>query len=103
MSAENLVRALCARHGLPVEAGTPFLPLVRKALLSEDGARERILRLVDGALADRGEQMVGGLHDVNGDDRVLIAVARVLHPWVPSEGMLDLGSSLDQQRGEGAA
>jgi hypothetical protein len=104
MSAESLVRALCARHGLPVEAGTPFLPLVRKALRSEDETRTRILRLVDGALADRGEQMVGGLQDPLGDDRVLIAVARVLHPWVPSESMLDLGSSsLDQQRGEGAA
>ncbi len=103
MSAENLVRALCARHGLPVEAGTPFLPLVRKALLSAEDDRKRLLQLVDGALADRGEQLLSGCHDKNGDDRVLIAVARVLHPWVPSDGMLDLGSSLDQQRGEGAA
>lgn len=103
MSAEDLVCALCARHGLPVEAGTPFLPLVRKALLSADDDRQRILRLVDGALADRSEQLVAGRGDKSGDDRVLVAVARVLHPWVPSEPMLDLGSSLDQQRGEGAA
>lgn len=102
MSAENLVRALCARHGLPEAAGTPFLPLVRKALLATDGTRDRILRLVDEALADRSEALAGGSKDPAGDDRVLVAVARVLHGWTPSEGMLDLGSSLDRYRSEGA-
>jgi hypothetical protein len=102
MSAENLLRALCARHGLPEEAGTPFLPLVRKALIATDDSRERILRLVDEALADRSEALAAGARDPAGDERVLVAVARVLHPWTPSEGILDLGSSLDQRRGEGA-
>ncbi len=102
MSAENLVRALCARHGLPAQAGTPYLPLVRKALQSTDGTRERVLRLVDEALAERAEALAAGSRDKAGDDRVLTAVARVLHPWSPSEGMLDLGSSLDRRRGEGA-
>ena len=102
MSAENLVRALCARHGLPEEAGTPFLPLVRKALASTDGTRERILRLVDESLAERGEALARGSRDPAGDDRVLIAVARTLHPWTPSEGILDLGSTLDRQHGEGS-
>ena len=102
MSAENLVRALCARHGLPAEAGTPYLPLVRKALLSTDGTRERVLRLVDEALADQAETLANARKDKLGDDRVLVAVARVLHPWTPSEGMLDLGSTLDRHRGEGA-
>jgi hypothetical protein len=102
MSAENLVRALCARHGLPEDAGLPFLPLVRKALLATDGTRERILRLVDDALGERGDQLAKGSRDPAGDDRVLVAVARVLHPWTPSEGMLDLGSSLDRQHGDGA-
>lgn len=102
MSAENLVRALCARHGLPEDAGIPFLPLVRKALVATDGTRERILRLVDDALGERGEALAKGSRDPAGDDRVLVAVARVLHPWTPSEGMLDLGSSLDRQHGDGA-
>lgn len=102
MSAENLVRALCARHGLPAEAGTPYLPLVRKALLSTDGTRERVLRLVDEALAERADVLAGGLRDAAGDDRVMVSVARVLHGWSPSEGMLDLGSSLDRRHGEGA-
>ncbi len=102
MSAENLVSALCARHGLPVEAGTPYLPLVRKALQSTDGTRERVLRLVDEALAERGEELANGLRNPAADESVLVAVARVLHPWTPSEGMLDLGSSLDRHRGEGA-
>ena len=102
MSAENLVRALCARHGLPEEAGTPFLPLVRKALLATDGTRDRILRLVDEALADRSDALANGSRDPAGDDRVLVAVARVLNGWTPSEGMLDMGSSLDRYRSEGA-
>ncbi|MBL8861616.1 MAG: hypothetical protein JNK02_06345 [Planctomycetes bacterium] len=102
MSAEHLVRALCARHGLPDEAGTPFLPLVRKALLATDTTRERILRLVDEALADRADAVANGTRDAAGDDRVLMAVARVLHPWTPSEGILDLGSTLDRHHGEGA-
>jgi hypothetical protein len=102
MSAEHLVRALCARHGLPETAGTPFLPLVRKALLATDATRERILRLVDEALADRSEALASGRKTPDADDRVLVAVARVLHPWMPSEGILDLGSSLDPRRGEGA-
>ncbi len=103
MSAEHLVRALCARHGLPEEAGTPFLPLVRKALQSTDGTRERILRLVDEALGERGEALATGSRNPAGDDRVLIAVARVLHAWTPSDGMLDLGSSMDPFRSsEGA-
>jgi hypothetical protein len=97
MSAEHLVRALCARHGLPSDAGTPFLPLVRKALLSPDGVRERILRLVDEALAERSEALADARPGERGDDQVLVAVARVLHQWTPSESMLDLGSSLDRQ------
>jgi len=101
MSAENLVRALCARHGLPEEAGTPFLPLVRKALAATDGTRERILRLVDESLAERGEALARGSRDAAGDDRVLIAVARTLHPWTPTEGILDLGSTMDRKHGDG--
>jgi len=97
MSAEHLVRALCARHGLPESAGTPFLPLVRKALLATDGARERVLRLVDEALGERGEALATGSRNSAGDDRVLVAVARVLHGWTPTDGMLDLGSSLESE------
>jgi hypothetical protein len=102
MSADELVRALCARHGLPPTAGAPFLPLVRKALASADDSRERILRLVDEALADRADALANERVDAAADDRVLVAVARVLHPWTPSEAMLDLGSSLDRKPGDAA-
>ncbi len=97
MSADELIRALCARHGLPPEAGAAFLPLVRKALASVDASRDRLLRLVDEALAERADALSSGVQERRAADRTLVAVARVLHTWSPSEGMLDLGSSLDRR------
>jgi hypothetical protein len=59
MTPENLLRAMCERHGLPLEYGRRLLPLVRRAMEAPDEVRERILALVDGNLANRvgdGEQ-----------------------------------------------
>jgi hypothetical protein len=94
MNPENVVRALCARHGLPPEAGVPYMSLVEKALAAPDDLRERLLTLVDGSLAQRAQ----GIPDdpamwKEADREVLLAVARVLHGWTPSAPMLDLGST----------
>lgn len=94
MNPENVVRALCARHGLPPEAGVPYLSLVEKALAAPDEVRDRLLTLVDGSLAQRAQGIPEESAPRQDADReVLMAVARVLHGWTPSTPMLDLGSS----------
>jgi hypothetical protein len=95
MNAENLLRAMCERHGLSPEAGARLLPLVRRALAAPADVRDRILRLVDTNLkgCPSGQIEPDKLwRDL--DNEVLIAVARVLHAWTPSAPMLDLGSQL---------
>ena len=99
MTPENLLRSMCERHGLPADYGRRLLPLVRKAMEAPDEVRERILALVDGNLANRAQGGAEGeahvdAHLEGSDHEVLIAVARVLHDWTPSEPMLDLGSTL---------
>jgi hypothetical protein len=97
MSPEDLVRALCQRHGLPAEAGAPYLELVTKALQAPNDVRDRILKLVDAGLAERARADVPERRALTEAEReVLIAVARVLHTWTPSGSMLDLGSTLGQ-------
>ncbi len=97
MNPEDLVSAMCARHGLPPESGAHLLPLVKKALEAPDAIRNRILTVVDGSLALTAQGRAGGDRVWSDVDReVLIAVARVLHGWAPSDSMLDLGSSLDR-------
>lgn len=95
MNAENLLRAMCERHGLPPDYGARLLPLVRRALQAPEDVRDRILRLVDTNLKTcsggpvEPEKLWRDL-----DNEVLLAVARVLHAWTPSAPMLDLGSQL---------
>lgn len=97
MSPEDLVRALCQRHGLPAEAGAPYLDLVAKALLAPDDVRDRILKLVDAGLSERATAELTQKRALTDAEReVLVAVARVLHTWTPSGSMLDLGSTLGQ-------
>jgi hypothetical protein len=95
MTPENLLRSMCERHGLPADYGRRLLPLVRKAMEAPDEVRERILALVDGNLANRAQGSAEVEAHLEGSDQeVLVAVARVLHDWTPSEPMLDLGSTL---------
>lgn len=93
MNAENLLRAMCERHGLPPDHGVRLLPLVRRALQAPDAVRDRILRLVDGNLRGCAEGRIDSeklWRDL--DHEVLVAVARVLHTWSPTTPMLDLGA-----------
>ena len=95
MTPENLLRSMCERHGLPADYGQRLLPLVRRAMEAPDEVRERILALVDGNLANRAQGEADEdevARDL--DEDILLAVARVLHGWSPSEPLFDLGSSL---------
>lgn len=104
MNPEELVRALCQRHGLPAAAGAPYLDLVTKALGASDEVRDRILKLVDAGLAERARNGTDLKPALTAAEReVLIAVARVLHTWTPSGSMLDLGSTLKRLGQDGEA
>jgi hypothetical protein len=95
MTPEDLVRALCARHGLPPEAGAPYLILVQKALTAPDEVRDRILTLVNEGLSQRAQGLTAVPPAGQEVDReILVAIAKVLHTWAPSDSMLDLGSTL---------
>lgn len=89
MEAERLLEALCRRHGLDTTAGDELLPLVRWALGAPPEVRERVLETVERSLglADRHAR------ERAADEAMLRAVARVLHDWSPSRGILDLGGS----------
>jgi hypothetical protein len=95
MSPEDTLRALCERNQVPYDEGQRYLPLIRSALEAPDLTRERMLALVDRNLQQRHEGSAG--HEKLARDlehETLLAVARVLHDWTPSEPLLDLGSSL---------
>jgi hypothetical protein len=95
MTPENLLRSMCERHGLPADYGQRLLPLVRRAMEAPDEVRERILALVDGNLANRAQGEPPKDDAARGpDEDILLAVARVLHGWSPSEPLFDLGTSL---------
>jgi hypothetical protein len=97
MNPEDLVRALCNRHGLPEAAGAPYLDLVTKALAASNDVRDRILKLVDAGLSERARTDAVQKRALTEAEReVLLAVARVLHTWTPTGSMLDLGSTLGQ-------
>ena len=102
MIPENLVEALCRRHGLPTSVGTRLVPLVRRALHSPDAIRDRILALVDRNLAKiaAGQATEDSIW-LDIDKEVLISVARVLHGWSPSDQMLDFNSLSTPKRVEG--
>jgi hypothetical protein len=88
---------MCRRHGLTFDRASSLLPIVQRALEASDGARDRLLLMVDSSLAKRSpgsptEDRDGLKRDV--DEEVLIAVSIVLHGWRPSGKMLDLGGGL---------
>jgi hypothetical protein len=90
MDPEQLLAELCRRHGVPPERGARLLPLVRWALEAAEPVRERILGVVEETLASRalGEESPSALAAANRS--LLLAVARVLHDWTPSEGLLGM-------------
>ncbi len=79
------------------------LSLVRQALKSPLEVRHRILLLVDGNLAERarGERSSEKAHGARDED-ILRAIARVMHSWTPSEGVLGLGHLNLEGEGEGS-
>jgi hypothetical protein len=96
MTPEELLKRMCVRHGLPPDYATKLIPVVRRAMDSPDEVRERILAMVDGNLrqhaADRDDPPV---LSQDPDDAVLMAVARLMHHWTPSDAALDPETGFD--------
>jgi hypothetical protein len=95
MTPEDTLRALCERTQVPYSDGERLLPIVRRALEAPDATRERILALVERNLQQRGGGSAGSeklARDL--ENEILLAVARVLHDWTPSDPLLNLGGTL---------
>jgi len=87
---EELLRRMCLRHGLPPDYAIRLIPVVRRAMSSPDEIRERILAMVDGNLAQHAaDRSLAPPEARDPDDAVLLAVARLMHHWTPSETALD--------------
>lgn len=90
MDPETLLNQLCERHGVSRNEGYRLLPLVRWALRGPDDTREKILAVVEQTLAMRaGNHENDGTLELAADRAILAAVARVLHDWTPSTGLID--------------
>ncbi|MAF67556.1 MAG: hypothetical protein CMJ84_18110 [Planctomycetes bacterium] len=99
MDPETLLNQLCERHGVSRNEGYRLLPLIRWALRGPDETREKILAVVEQTLAVRaGEGEDDGSLEHAADQAILVAVARVLHDWTPSTGLID--SAEDGEFGE---
>jgi len=97
MTPEDTLRSLCERNQVPYSEGQRLLPVVRRAFEAPDWTRDRILALVDQNLQQRIPGAGAAAQEKLARDiehETLLAVARVLHDWTPSEPLLDLGSSL---------
>jgi len=91
MTPDEMLREMCRRHGLPPDYAVRLIPLVRRAMDSPEEVRRKILAMVDGNLAQHAadlEERSEAEHDP--EEGVLVAVARLMHHWTPSETVLDL-------------
>lgn len=98
MDPRRLLRKMCDRHGLEYSHVERLEPLVKRALDSPDTVRDRILNLVEENLVRRTgvstspDSREAISQDL--DEEVLVSVARVLHNWLPSGKVLDVGGAL---------
>ena len=100
MNPESTLRSLCERNQVPYSLGERLLPIVRRALESPDETRDRILALVERNLRLRAEGGDGEERlDRDLEHELLLAVARVLHDWGPTDPFLDLGKNWGKNLG----
>lgn len=84
MTPRSILRDLCDRYGLPEADGERLLPLIERALKAPPGVRERILELVEDNLQRESRRRSACLEQAQ-DERMLLAVAKILHPWTPPD------------------
>ena len=94
---EELLRRMCLHHGLPPDYAIRLIPVVRRAMSSPEEIRERILAMVDGNLAQHAaDRTQAPIEARDPDDAVLLAVARLMHHWTPSDNALDPQTGLGE-------
>jgi hypothetical protein len=95
MTPELFLRTLCEQNAVPYSLGVRLLPLVRRAFEAPLDVRDRILLLVDRNLREQAEGLPESERMAHRmEEQMLVAVARVLHEWSPSEPMLDVSERL---------
>ena len=87
MSAEEKLQELCRRYGLPRSRSDDLLPLVERALRSPPRIGRCLLAVVEATLATQAASAGGDRARLREqlDQRVLVALAGVLHGWNPDE------------------
>lgn len=85
MSAEEKLQELCRRYGLPRSRSGDLLPLVERALSSPPRIGRCLLAVVEATLATKAAGAGADRHRMREqlDQRVLVALAGVLHDWNP--------------------
>jgi hypothetical protein len=82
MTPEEKLRQLCRRYAVPADEAGDLLPLVQRGLGTPGTVGRCLLAVVEAALATRGAGTQAGQRE-RLDDRVLVALAGVLHDWEP--------------------
>ena len=78
MDARTELERLCTRYAVPLEHGQRLLPLIERALRAPPELRQRILEVVEATLNADAEELS---RSKDLEQRILIAVAQVLHAW----------------------
>jgi len=92
MTPLDLIRELCARHGVAESFGLRLRPLIERALKSPPEARRRILDMVERSFAQEAtREGRAGRTLPEADRRILTTVAGILHAWDPPEWLKQWG------------
>jgi hypothetical protein len=85
MSAEEKLQELCRRYGLPRSGSDHLLPLVERGLSSPPRIGRCLLAVVEATLATQAAAAGADRARLREqlDQRVLLALASVLHDWEP--------------------
>ena len=84
MNAEQKLQQLCRKHGLARSEADDVLPLVQRGLNTAGTIGRCLLAVAEASLATRaGKRRNPEVLRETLEDRVLVALAGVLHHWEP--------------------
>ena len=87
MNAEQKLLQLCRKYGLPRSEADDVLPLVQRGLDTKGTIGRCLLAVAEASLATRaGKHRNPDVLRETLEDRVLVALAGVLHQWEPGLG-----------------
>ena len=85
MDPDQIIYDLCERYGVSPDFGHRLRPLITRAQKSSPEARQRIMDMVERSFAQEAtRQEALPLDELpDGDRRILVTVAGILHSWRP--------------------